>query len=71
MENNMENTMETTTEANPMALEKSWAWEMEPGDRIALLERRLQILNAREKDNQGVCRRIARDIRNLKKKLES
>lgn len=37
--------------------------------KIDLLERRLQVLTAREKENQGVCRRIRRDIRNLKKKL--
>lgn len=37
--------------------------------KINLLERRLQILTAREKENQEVCRKIRRDIRNLKKKL--
>lgn len=37
--------------------------------KIKLLEDRLQILTARGKENQGVCRRIQRDIRNLKKKL--
>lgn len=37
--------------------------------KINLLERRLQVLSARGKDNQGACRRIQRDIRNLKKKL--
>lgn len=37
--------------------------------KINLLDRRLQILTAREKENQGVCRRIRRDIRNLKKRL--
>lgn len=37
--------------------------------KINLLERRLQVLAARGKDNQGVCRRIQRDIRNLQKKL--
>lgn len=37
--------------------------------KINLLERRLQVLSAREKENQGVCRRIRRDIRNLKKKI--
>ncbi len=37
--------------------------------KIKLLERRLDILTAREKDNQGVCRRIRRDIRNLRKKI--
>lgn len=38
--------------------------------KIDLLERRLQVLTAREKENQGVCRRIRRDIRNLRKKAE-
>lgn len=42
---------------------------METKAKIELLERRLQILSAREKENQGVCRRIQRDIRNLKKKI--
>lgn len=42
---------------------------MENSAKIKLLERRLDVLTAREKDNQGVCRRIRRDIRNLKKKL--
>lgn len=42
---------------------------MDINSKIKLLERRLQVLTAREKDNQGVCRRIQRDIRNLKKKL--
>lgn len=37
--------------------------------KIDLLERRLEILSAREKENQGVCRRIQRDIRNLRKKI--
>lgn len=37
--------------------------------KINLLERRLQVLTAREKENQGVCRRIRRDIRNLRKKM--
>lgn len=37
--------------------------------KIKLLEDRLQVLLARGKDNQGVCRRVQRDIRNLKKKL--
>lgn len=42
---------------------------MEIKEKINLLEGRLQVLTAREKENQGVCRRIRRDIRNLKKKL--
>ncbi len=36
--------------------------------KIKLLETRWNKLNASEKDNNGVCRRIQRDIRNLKKK---
>ncbi|MBP3489992.1 MAG: hypothetical protein J6K53_16600 [Roseburia sp.] len=36
--------------------------------KIKLLENRLEILTASEKENQGVCRRIRRDIRNLNKK---
>lgn len=43
--------------------------KMEARDKIKLLESRLQILTARGKDNQGVCRRIQRDIRNLEKKI--
>lgn len=42
---------------------------MDTNAKIKLLERRLQILTGRERENQGVCRRIKRDIRNLKKKL--
>lgn len=42
---------------------------MEIKAKINLLERRLQVLTARGKENQGVCRRIQRDIRNLRKKL--
>lgn len=42
---------------------------MEIKAKIDLLERRLQVLTARGKENQGVCRRIQRDIRNLRKKL--
>lgn len=38
--------------------------------KIGLLENRLNVLTAREKENQGVCRRIQRDIRNLKKKQQ-
>lgn len=38
--------------------------------RIKLLEDRLNKLEGNEKDNQEVCRRIRRDIRNLKKKLD-
>lgn len=39
--------------------------------KINLMERRLQILSARERDNQEVCRKIRRNIRNLKKKLQA
>lgn len=42
---------------------------MDTNAKIKLLETRLQVLIGREKENQGVCRRIERDIRNLKKKL--
>ena len=42
---------------------------METIAKIKILERRLEVLTAREKENQGVCRRIRRDIRNLKKKM--
>ena len=42
---------------------------METIAKIKLLERRLEVLTARQKENQGVCRRIRRDIRNLKKKM--
>lgn len=38
--------------------------------KIKLLEDRLHKLEANGKDNQGICRRISRDIRNLKKNLE-
>ncbi|MGN0772668.1 MAG: hypothetical protein ACI4MP_02620 [Candidatus Ventricola sp.] len=37
--------------------------------KIGALENRLNVLLARRKDNQGVCRRIQREIRNLKKQL--
>ncbi len=40
---------------------------METKAKIELLEARLQKLLASEKDNQGVCRRLRREIRNLKK----
>lgn len=40
---------------------------MDINAKIVLLENRLQVLTARGKDNQGVCRRIRREIRNLKK----
>ena len=36
--------------------------------KIKLLELRLHKLSASEKDNNGVCRRIEREIRNPKKK---
>lgn len=39
-------------------------------EKINLLEDRLNKLTWREKDNQEVCRRIRREIRNLKKKQE-
>lgn len=42
---------------------------MEAEAKIKLLETRMQIITARGKDCQGVCRRIQRDIRNLRKQL--
>ena len=41
---------------------------MNETEKIKFLEARLQVLAANEKDNQGGCRRIQREIRNLKKK---
>lgn len=38
---------------------------MDTNAKIKLLENRLQVLTMREEENQGVCRRIRRDIRNL------
>lgn len=44
---------------------------MDISTRIALLENRLNRLNSRkDKDNAGVCRKIERQIRNLKKQQE-
>ncbi len=37
--------------------------------KIKLAENRLHQLESREKENHGVCRKVRRDIRNLKKKL--
>ncbi len=42
---------------------------MDPSAKIKLLEVRLNTVIARGKDNQGICRRIQREIRNLKKQL--
>lgn len=42
---------------------------MDTKAKIKLLESRLEVLTAREKENQGVCRRIRRDIRNLEKDM--
>lgn len=39
--------------------------------KLGMLESRLNVLTAREKENQGVCRRIRREIRNLKKALQA
>ena len=41
--------------------------KMKVNEKIKLLEARLQVLSAKEKDNQGVCRRIRREIRKLKR----
>lgn len=38
-------------------------------ENIKLLENRLHQLESRGKENYGVCRKIRRNIRNLKKKL--
>lgn len=38
--------------------------------KIMLLKNRLQKLDSSAKDNQGVCRKIRRELRNLNKKLE-
>lgn len=40
-------------------------------EKIQLLKNRLQELEASEKDNNGVQRRIRRDIRNLEKKVSA
>lgn len=40
---------------------------MKNEDKIKILENRLKNLSAREKDNQGACRKIRRELRNLKK----
>ena len=37
--------------------------------KIKLLRNRLQQLESSEKENQGVCRKIRRNIRNLQRKL--
>ena len=41
---------------------------MNETEKIKFLEARLQVLTANDKENQGVCRRIQREIRNLRKK---
>lgn len=38
--------------------------------KIGALEARLNALSTRNKNNQGVCRRINREIRNLQKKID-
>ena len=40
---------------------------MENEDRIKILEARLKNLSSKEKDNQGVRRKIQRELRNLEK----
>ena len=40
---------------------------MENEDRIKILEDRIKNLSSKEKDNQGVRRKIQRELRNLKK----
>lgn len=44
--------------------------EMNITEKIKVLESRLQKLASSEKDNYGVCRKIKREIRNLKKKSD-
>ncbi|HJA69322.1 MAG TPA: hypothetical protein H9664_04800 [Firmicutes bacterium] len=45
---------------------------MDISTKIALLENRLHILNTRkDRNNAGVCQRINREIRNLKKKQQT
>lgn len=44
---------------------------MEAAAKIRLLENREEVLTSRDKENQEVCRKIRRNIRNLKKKQES
>ncbi len=39
-------------------------------EKCQLLQNRLNKLESSEKDNFGVCRKIRRNIRNLKKKAE-
>lgn len=34
--------------------------------KLAQLENRLSVLRSRGKDNQGVCRKLEREIRNIK-----
>lgn len=43
---------------------------METEAKIRMLEDRLNKLMSSDKENQGVCRRIRRDIRNLEKKRQ-
>ncbi len=41
--------------------------DMNTTEKIKVLEERLQKLSSSEKENYGVCRKIRREIRNLKK----
>ncbi len=43
---------------------------MTVNENIALQEIRLHNLERRDKENQGVCRKIRRNIRNLKKRVQ-
>lgn len=38
--------------------------------KLAALESRLKVLTARGAENNGVCRRINREIRNIRKKTQ-
>ena len=45
---------------------------MDISSRISFLENRLHRLSARkDKDNTGICRKINREIQNLKKQLQN
>ena len=55
----------------PVSMEKGGI-VMDISIRIAFLESRLHRLSTRKgRDNAGVCRKISREIRNLKKKRQS
>lgn len=43
---------------------------MKNEDKIKLSEARLELLTNSEKENYGICRKIQREIRNLRKKVD-